>query len=53
MEDAIDDKEGSEPERGPASTPGGNKQEAVEDRPNVSTVKPEDYPADDRREVKP
>lgn len=29
-------------------TPGGNDQEAVEDRPNVGTVTPEDYPADER-----
>lgn len=28
------------------------KQEKVEDRPNVSTVKPEDYPKDDRADDK-
>jgi hypothetical protein len=28
----------------PASTPGGIDQEKVEDRPNVSTVTPDDYP---------
>jgi hypothetical protein len=27
-------------------TPGGQEQERVEDRPSVSTVKPEDYPKD-------
>lgn len=27
-----------------SDTPGGQKPEKVEDRPNVSTVKPEDYP---------
>jgi len=32
----------------PKSTPGGQPQEDVEDRPNVSTVTPEDYPADER-----
>ncbi|MBT0667604.1 hypothetical protein HT136_04390 [Novosphingobium profundi] len=26
-------------------TPGGQKPEKVEDRPNVGTVKPEDYPS--------
>lgn len=29
-------------------TPGGQPPEKVEDRPNVGTVKPEDYPADER-----
>ena len=29
-------------------TRGGRKQEDVEDRPEVSTVKPEDYPKDQR-----
>lgn len=29
---------------GPASTPGSSDQEKVEDRPNVSTVTPDDYP---------
>ena len=28
--------------------PGGQPSEKVEDRPNVSTVKPEDYPLDQR-----
>lgn len=32
----------------PAPTPGGQPQEDVEDRPNVGTVKPEDYPEDQR-----
>lgn len=31
-----------------APTPGGQKQEDVEDRENVSTVTPEDYPLDQR-----
>jgi hypothetical protein len=34
-----------------SDSPGGQPQEAVEDRPNVSTVKPEDYP--DRAESVP
>jgi len=34
-------------------TPGGNKPEKVEDRPNVGTVKPEDYPEEDRRDQRP
>lgn len=29
----------------PKTTPGGQNPEDVEDRPNVSTVKPEDYPS--------
>lgn len=32
----------------PRHTPGGLDQEAVEDRPNVGSVEPEDYPAADR-----
>lgn len=36
-----------------ARTGGGQPQEGVEDRPNVSTVTPEDYPADDRADSKP
>jgi hypothetical protein len=41
---------GSENSQGePCSqTPGGQPQEDVEDRPNVSTVTPEDYPPADR-----
>lgn len=31
-----------------APTPGGQRQEDVEDRGNVSTVTPEDYPLDER-----
>ena len=31
-----------------AGTPGGQPPEPVEDRPNVGTVRPEDYPEDDR-----
>jgi len=34
-------------------TVGGQKPEAVEDRPNVSTVKPEDYPEADRAKIDP
>lgn len=34
-------------------TRGGQSQEDVEDRPNVSTVTPEDYPAADRAASKP
>ncbi len=30
------------------STPGGQPPERVEDRPNVGTVRPEDYPLEDR-----
>lgn len=36
-------------ERKPGNaTPGGQPAEDVEDRPNVSTVTPEDYPVDQR-----
>lgn len=38
---AVDD----DPDAGP---PAGQKQEKVEDRPTVGTVKPEDYPEDQR-----
>lgn len=31
-----------------APTEGGQPQEDVEDRPNVGTVRPEDYPSDQR-----
>jgi len=37
----------------PAATPGGLKPEKVEDRPNVGTVKPEDYPEREREESSP
>lgn len=37
----------------PEETPGGQAPEKVEDRPNVSTVKPEDYPAEQRRDSRP
>ena len=33
-------------DRGQHDTPGGQPTEKVEDRPNVGTVKPDDYPAD-------
>lgn len=33
-------------DRGQTSTPGGQPAEEVADRPNVSTVSPDDYPAD-------
>ena len=36
-----------------APTPGGQPQEKVDDRPNVSTVEPEDYPAEQRESMKP
>ena len=51
------------PRRGPAGdvqpndpdprAGGGKSQEDVEDRPSVSTVKPEDYPEADRADSKP
>ena len=53
------------PRRGPAGdvrpnaedpdprTRGGKPQEDVEDRPNVGTVKPSDYPAADRAKSRP
>lgn len=34
-------------------THGGQKPEKIEDRPNVGTVKPEDYPAEDRARSAP
>ncbi len=34
-------------------TRGGNPQEDVEDRPNVGTVTPDDYPQSDRANAKP
>lgn len=40
-------------DEGPTATPGGLKPEKVEDRPNVSTVKPEDYPEREREEASP
>ena len=45
--DARPDKPGPDPRTG-----GSLPQENVEDRPNVSTVKPEDYPAADREIAK-
>ncbi|HEX4694091.1 hypothetical protein [Sphingomonas sp.] len=41
------------PDRALEGTPGGNDPEKVEDRPNVSQVKPGDYPAADRAESSP
>lgn len=38
---------------GDADTPGGQPPEKVSDRPNVSTVKPEDYPAEQRKDSRP
>ena len=38
---------------GDEETPGGQAPEKVGDRPNVSTVKPEDYPAKQRRDSRP
>lgn len=34
-------------------TPGGLPQEKVEDRPSIGTVKPEDYPEEQRRSSLP
>lgn len=60
---AVQDEE--LPRRGPAGdvipndddpdprTRGGKPQEKVEDRPNVGTVTPEDYPARDRADSRP
>ncbi|WP_186729246.1 hypothetical protein [Sphingomonas panacisoli] len=48
----MDDKSAlsnDDTERKPGNdTPGGQPVEKVEDRPNVGTVKPEDYPHDQR-----
>lgn len=35
------------------TTPGGQAPEKVSDRPNVSTVKPEDYPEEQRKDSRP
>lgn len=35
------------------ATPGGQPPEPVEDRPNVGTVRPEDYPEEDRAAATP
>ena len=35
------------------TTPGGQAPEKVGDRPNVSTVKPEDYPKEQRKDSQP
>lgn len=60
-----DPREDSKTPRGPAGdalpgrekadprTSGAQPQEDVEDRPNVSTVKPEDYPEADRDQSRP
>lgn len=67
-ENGLDPEKGQSdelPRRGPAGdvqpnnddpdarTRGGQSQEDVEDRPSVSTVKPEDYPEADRADSKP
>lgn len=67
-ENGLDPEKGQSdesPPRGPAGdvrpngddpyprTGGGKLQEAVEDRPSVGTVKPEDYPEADRADSKP
>ena len=44
----IDEDQHPGAEKKGAETPGGEPQEPVEDRPNVWTVRPEDYPPDDR-----
>ena len=46
--DQLPGRENSDPR-----TSGGQPQEDVEDRPNVSTVKPEDYPESDRSASQP
>lgn len=39
-------------DREPEGTPGGREPEKVEDRPNVGSVTPEDYPLDQRAKGK-
>lgn len=46
--DTLDKDQPADRPEDPTDTPGGNDQEAVEDRPNVSIVTPDDYPADER-----
>lgn len=65
MSDKTDPREDSETPRGPLGDPlpgrekadprtgGAQPQEKVEDRPNVGTVKPEDYPEKDRDDSRP
>lgn len=48
MGDTLPGREKEDPRTG-----GGQRQEEVEDRPNVGTVKPEDYPEKDRRDSRP
>ncbi|MBT2245022.1 hypothetical protein JQK15_15900 [Sphingobium sp. BHU LFT2] len=65
MMDEIDPREDSRTPRGPGGdtlpgrekadprTGGAKPQEDVEDRPNVDTVMPEDYPEKDRDDSRP
>lgn len=65
MTDKADVRENSETPRGPLGdtlsgrekadprTGGAQPQEKVEDRPNVGTVRPEDYPEKDRDDSRP
>lgn len=53
-EDAADLKKDKDTDKDAAEgTPGGQEPEKVSDRPNVSTVKPEDYPAKQRKNSRP
>jgi hypothetical protein len=47
VDHSSQDGKTSETEEG-VKTPGGLPQEDVDDRPDVSSVKPEDYPQDQR-----
>lgn len=65
MSDKVDPREDSETPRGPGGdtlpgrekadprTGGAQPQQRVEDRPNVGTVTPEDYPEKDRDAARP
>ena len=46
--DTLDKDQPADRPEAPNHTPGGNDQEAVEDRSNVGIVTPDDYPADQR-----
>jgi|GEM_PF-1134314 len=53
-EDAADLNKDQDTGKDPdGKTPGGQKPEKVDDRPNVSTVKPEDYPKQQRKDSRP
>jgi len=51
--DAEDAADVDKDEDADAETPGGQAPEKVSDRANVSTVKPEDYPAEQRKNSRP